>query len=471
MVIDWPDLLNLVSQDTELKYKASTRGGEWAGPCPFCGGRDRFIVWPHHRGGQWWCRQCNRGGDTIAYLVESGRITPRQAGAIRRGELKPPATARRVGGSSGKGCNYLRRGDTTGEDAGPPPGEWQEAARRVVEDCEKALWGDVGAKALAWLRKRGLKDETIRAWRLGYHHAGGRDGATLHGLYVRRGITIPWFADGDLWAVNVRRPAGKPKYEAVKGSRKGLFGVDYLSGKADCVIVEGELDVLLLWQEIKDLADVLTLGSASDKLGDRWLLRLLPIKRFWICTDNDHDGDRCATYWLSVVGERGKRIYPPAGEKDVSDSWRAGIDLHAWALRFLAVQARDAGEAGDSWYLAALKAKRDRLVERLNEGLALIDAAYAEGRDVANLCDHFERLLKEYEETCDLIDEVASANPPTWTEVTLDLPPDTPLALPRGRWRRLEDGTIRASFTRQELDMALALAEETDGRICSTPAS
>ena len=46
-----------------------------------------------------------------------------------------------------------------------------------------------------------------------------------------------------------------------------------------------------------------------------------------------------------------------------------------------------------------------------------------------------------------------------WGEVTLDLPPGTRLALPRGKWQRLDDGTIRATFTRQELETALALQD------------
>lgn len=45
-----------------------------------------------------------------------------------------------------------------------------------------------------------------------------------------------------------------------------------------------------------------------------------------------------------------------------------------------------------------------------------------------------------------------------WSEVTLDLPGDTPLALPGGKWQRLDDGAIRAAFTREELEIALALA-------------
>ena len=38
------NLLALISLDTDLKRIASTGGGEYAGPCPFCGGRDRFQV-------------------------------------------------------------------------------------------------------------------------------------------------------------------------------------------------------------------------------------------------------------------------------------------------------------------------------------------------------------------------------------------------------------------------------------------
>jgi hypothetical protein len=41
---------------------------EWAGRCPFCGGKDRFRVWTAGRfgGGGYWCRQCDKSGDAIA---------------------------------------------------------------------------------------------------------------------------------------------------------------------------------------------------------------------------------------------------------------------------------------------------------------------------------------------------------------------------------------------------------------------
>jgi hypothetical protein len=41
---------------------------EWAGRCPFCGGKDRFRVWTSGRfgGGGYWCRQCDKSGDAVA---------------------------------------------------------------------------------------------------------------------------------------------------------------------------------------------------------------------------------------------------------------------------------------------------------------------------------------------------------------------------------------------------------------------
>src|SRR5215813_3575780 len=61
-----PHLLDLVPQDVPLRRVANTNDGEYAGPCPGCGGKDRFRVWP--REGRYWCRGCGRRGDTIQYL-------------------------------------------------------------------------------------------------------------------------------------------------------------------------------------------------------------------------------------------------------------------------------------------------------------------------------------------------------------------------------------------------------------------
>ena len=87
MIGDRPDLSRidikrLIERDTALRYVAHTNGGEYAGPCPFCGtGDDRFRVWPDHPDGRgrYWCRVCDRSGDAIDYLRERDRLTYSQA--------------------------------------------------------------------------------------------------------------------------------------------------------------------------------------------------------------------------------------------------------------------------------------------------------------------------------------------------------------------------------------------------------
>lgn len=70
-------LLDFVSQDVSLKRVSSTSGGEYAGPCPVCGGTDRFHIWPE--AGNYWCRQCQKKGDTIQYLRDVRGLSFRDA--------------------------------------------------------------------------------------------------------------------------------------------------------------------------------------------------------------------------------------------------------------------------------------------------------------------------------------------------------------------------------------------------------
>ena len=51
-------------KETVPSLKRKTASGEMAGPCPFCGGTDRFVVFPD---GGAMCRQCEFKGDKIDY--------------------------------------------------------------------------------------------------------------------------------------------------------------------------------------------------------------------------------------------------------------------------------------------------------------------------------------------------------------------------------------------------------------------
>lgn len=46
---------------------------EYAAPCPWCEGEDRFLVWPFKgAGGRYYCRKCDQKGDCIDLLRERG---------------------------------------------------------------------------------------------------------------------------------------------------------------------------------------------------------------------------------------------------------------------------------------------------------------------------------------------------------------------------------------------------------------
>ena len=65
---------------------ASTNGGEWAGPCPLCGGEDRLRVWPTPHGQKpgAWCRQCGVSGDTLRWALLLSGEDPNERGATVR---------------------------------------------------------------------------------------------------------------------------------------------------------------------------------------------------------------------------------------------------------------------------------------------------------------------------------------------------------------------------------------------------
>lgn len=70
------DIMDLISTSATLKKVSSTRGGEYAGACPFCGGKDRFHVWVQDN--TWSCRQCVDSNmtpqDAISYVARRDNV-------------------------------------------------------------------------------------------------------------------------------------------------------------------------------------------------------------------------------------------------------------------------------------------------------------------------------------------------------------------------------------------------------------
>lgn len=322
------DLLDLIGRDTVLTKAAATRGGEYEGPCPFCGGRDRLRVQPER--GLWWCRQC--GGDhwqdAIAYVMQRDGSTFREACAGLGGVA---AVRTPTSGTTGATTTL---GTAVAE---VPSAEWRERAEAFVSQAVAALWSDAGFTARDWLHGRGLTDETLRRWQLGYRPADAWDDPAAWGLdggkkvWWPLGIVIPWRLDGQLWQVKIRRPDGDPRYISVRGGHPILFGADTLPGHDTAALTEGEFDAMLFEQEVGDLVGAATLGSCSKGLDGRALDHLLPVSRLLLAYDTDPDGEQGARR-LGALSARTRRVRVPIG-KDITEFWQQGGKIRDW-IRF-----------------------------------------------------------------------------------------------------------------------------------------
>ena len=310
------DLLAICGSDTNLKRVASTGGGEYAGPCPWCGGRDRFRVQPGV--GRWLCRSCTDGKwrDVIDYIQRRDRCDFKAALQSLTGGNTPTTTL------------WPQHKPQPAYQA--PDADWQQAGLQALEVCEGNLWSNVGQRALTWLHNRGLTDATVRRYRLGYS-----PGAELSGLYIPHGVVIPCLVAGQLWYLKIRTNKNEPgeKYKTRRYSKTAaIYGADDLRGASMALFCEGEFDTMLANQEIGDVIPCVTFGSAQN-MPDlaTWGMYLLPITSALLAYDTDRAGQEGANKVLELLGERAKLALLPDGDwKDITEFHQAGGDLWLW---------------------------------------------------------------------------------------------------------------------------------------------
>ncbi len=308
------DLLALVEPHTRLRRLSTSQGGEFAGPCPLCGGKKRFHVLPGR--GRWFCRHCTpRWEDAIAfYQLVTGASFCEAVQALAEGTL-PAAPAR----------------EWTIDNDLPPSAAWQARAGLITQAAQETLWSRQGAAVRDWLHLRGLSDETLARWRLGYVPRALRDDPARWGrddekpLYVAPGILIPGIVQGETWYIKVRRLQPRDpddKYTQVRGSKPALYMADTIGEAPAVALVEGEFDSLLLWQVLQAEPmptrgiGVATYGSANNHMAGRWVSRLSG-RRKVILYDQDEAGQAGAAWWLQHFPD----CVAPAwrGDKDLTD--------------------------------------------------------------------------------------------------------------------------------------------------------
>lgn len=314
---------------------AATSGGEFASPCPACGGRDRFRSWPE--AGRWWCRQCDKSGDLPGYMMTFHGLSYPEACRQLGVELREKSILQNQ--------EIHKRKWEPKAVFDPIPAVWLQKAAAFVGWAEKKLWGKEGARALKYLEGRGLRRETIRAFMLGWNPSDLYRDRAAWGLpekknsagravklWLPEGWVIPVFRADAISRIKIRRPnpalqgGSNQRYIHVAGGhvKPMLLG----KAKAACVVVESELDALLLHQVAGDVVTPIALGSANIR-PDLETVGIINSAPLIVSLDFDAAGGKESwNFWAKTFSRA--RCWPVPVGKDPGEAFKSGVDLRAW---------------------------------------------------------------------------------------------------------------------------------------------
>jgi hypothetical protein len=344
------DLIVLIEQDLGPGRKS----GRWVlWRCPFHDDHTPSLAATNGdgtKGAHWQCFTCSdKHGGPVAWLMEYKHMTKEEALNTLNGSRSNPGWPGRDRAES-----PLKFPDI------PPCEAWQQRARLLIERAKDNLWGERGRKPifwqsndpttgevitqqmtpLEWLIARGLREDTLRIFDIGYIPIAwqdeGKHWGQEHPVNIFPGILIPCVIDHKVWYLKYRRPEGKPKkYLQILGSQPALYLIQTLEVVETGAVIfcEGEFDALLLWQEIQfdNLAAVVTLGSVTNELNTAtWGVSLLNFPHRFQAYDSDPAGEKGGSKleWMHTRRLTIPQLRPH--DKDLTDFYMSGGSLREW---------------------------------------------------------------------------------------------------------------------------------------------
>jgi len=157
--------------------------------------------------------------------------------------------------------------------------------------------------ALKFFHDRGMTDESIEKFKLGYDVTGW--------------VTIPHYYQSKLVNIKYRQIISEKKFKRIPNCKSVLFNIDNLDYKTNYVIiVEGELDAVMGSQ--CGFINILGTTVGADTFPGEWLSELNTFKYIYICYDSDEAGQRGARKAADKLGiDRCKNVILP--DKDLND--------------------------------------------------------------------------------------------------------------------------------------------------------
>lgn len=310
------DIVDVISQYVRLTRKGST----YFGLCPFHNEKTgSFSVSPGKQ--MYYCFGCGAGGNVFTFLMQYENFTfgeAMEALAERSGVELPKQEV-----SAGQRREAERRARLL------------EINREAAKYYYAMLWSERGAHALSYFRNRGLSDETIKKFGLGYSDQYSDD---LFRYLRRKGYEEEILRDTGLVTIDERRGGydkfwnramfpimdvhskvigfggrvmgdGEPKYlnspeTKIFDKSRNLYGLHLARStkKQQLLLCEGYMDVIALHQAGFDNA-VASLGT-SLTAGHANLLKRYT-KEVYLTYDSDGAGVKAALRAIPILKEAG----------------------------------------------------------------------------------------------------------------------------------------------------------------------
>lgn len=380
------DLLQLLRtkvDGSKIRKASSARGGEYHSPCPLCGGRDRFSIFPMQDGGDlcqrhglrgtWACvRGCGKGGDLISWYMEIEGMNFRAA-------CEELGIGFESNDGSKRGYRPVRPPRASVEIFEPrsypaPCEQWRQSATRLTLNAYYRLYDN--PTIMKWLSARGLPQPAIDKYILGYIEGEGKypdcifrarsayglpekmgkNGQPLRAFRIPRGVTIPAWTNAPVGSedfgvlrIRIRRRNAdldksnpkEPKYLLLPQPDQPysapllLYPDSYSPDLATWVVVEAELDAMAVHYACGGRVGAISILTAKGKPDKTAHEALSRSARILVALDADEDksdgsnpGAEAWLWWKQTYPQA--KLWPVPKGKDPGEAFALGVNLSEW---------------------------------------------------------------------------------------------------------------------------------------------
>jgi twinkle protein len=161
-----------------------------------------------------------------------------------------------------------------------------KAERNYVMPAQTTV-GQLGDKVVNWFKDRGISEQTLKQLKVGV----GKEFMPQTGKQENT-IQFNYLVGGNL--TNIKYRDGRKNFKLYKGAEKVFYNIDSIVGHDDCVIVEGEMDVLALHEagvtNAISVPNGATLNTNNLDYLDNCIDYFEDKKKIIIAVDNDPPG-------------------------------------------------------------------------------------------------------------------------------------------------------------------------------------